>query len=61
VECRKDADVLDETPGAYKPIVPHVPGEHHRGMKILARRGMLRGERAGRSEVAAVLVLRARP
>jgi RNA-splicing ligase RtcB len=20
VECRKDADVLDETPGAYKPI-----------------------------------------
>jgi tRNA-splicing ligase RtcB len=20
VECRKDADVIDETPGAYKPI-----------------------------------------
>ena len=20
IECRKDADVLDETPGAYKPI-----------------------------------------
>lgn len=41
VECRKDIDVIDETPGAYKPIDQVIEAERDLVEPIVELRGVV--------------------